>query len=96
MSSRCLLLTSWYFPHKIIRWEDAVRFYRPAASQIADQLITLASDVGWADKFCWAAWCFHPSAGPQMLQDWTYAPTYFGQIVKDELAKSVDLYEDSE
>jgi len=47
-------------------------------------------------KFCWAAWCFHPSAGPQMLQDWTYAPTYFGQIVKDELAKSVDLYEDSE
>ncbi|NQT25302.1 cellulase family glycosylhydrolase [candidate division KSB1 bacterium] len=47
-------------------------------------------------KFSWAAWCFHPSAGPQMLQDWTYAPTYFGNVVKEELAKPVDMNEESE
>jgi 5-methylcytosine-specific restriction endonuclease McrA len=27
MRGRALLLTSWYFPHKIIRWQDAVRLY---------------------------------------------------------------------
>jgi endoglucanase len=40
-------------------------------------------------KFCWCAWCFHPSAGPQLLQDWQYNPTTFGQIVMRELAEPV-------
>lgn len=39
----------------------------------------------------WAGWCFHPAAGPQMLQDWQYNPTYFGQVVIDELQKDVKI-----
>lgn len=38
------------------------------------------------NKFCWSAWDFHPSAGPTLIRDWTYAPTPLGQLVKDELA----------
>ncbi len=37
-------------------------------------------------EFSWTAWCFHADAGPQMLADWSYTPTYFGAIVKMELA----------
>lgn len=34
----------------------------------------------------WAAWCFHPSASPRMLEDWTYAPTpFWGQLVLDAM-----------
>jgi hypothetical protein len=34
----------------------------------------------------WTAWCFHPSAGPPMLKDWTYEPTpYWGDFVKRAL-----------
>ncbi len=34
----------------------------------------------------WTAWCFHPSAGPPMLKDWTYEPTpYWGDFVKKAL-----------
>jgi endoglucanase len=42
-------------------------------------------------KFCWAAWCFHAEATPRMLQDWNYTPTYFGNVVKEELAKPLDM-----
>jgi aryl-phospho-beta-D-glucosidase BglC (GH1 family) len=39
-------------------------------------------------KLHWAAWCFHPSASPRMLVDWSYKPTpYWGQPVKEALAK---------
>jgi endoglucanase len=34
----------------------------------------------------WTAWCFHPSAGPCILEDWTYTPTpYWGDFVKRAL-----------
>ncbi|MBN1893230.1 cellulase family glycosylhydrolase [bacterium] len=37
------------------------------------------------NKFCWTAWCFHPSAGPCLIRDWTYEPTGFGRLVLREL-----------
>ncbi|MBN1782663.1 cellulase family glycosylhydrolase [bacterium] len=40
-----------------------------------------------ARQFCWTAWCFHADAGPQMLENWNYTPTYFGAIVKLELSQ---------
>lgn len=57
---------------------------------------TQITDYMQEHKFSWAAWCFHPDAGPQMLQDWNYTPTYFGTVVKEELAKTVDMYEETE
>ncbi|MHC4191972.1 MAG: hypothetical protein ACYSUB_20240, partial [Planctomycetota bacterium] len=34
----------------------------------------------------WTAWCFHPTAGPPLLKDWTYEPTpYWGVFVKRAL-----------
>jgi hypothetical protein len=37
-------------------------------------------------KLNWTAWCFHPSASPRMLKDWTYEPTpFWGQQAKDAL-----------
>jgi hypothetical protein len=35
----------------------------------------------------WTAWDFHISASPNLLRNWQYEPTAFGQFVKDELAK---------
>ncbi|MBT63227.1 MAG: glycoside hydrolase family 5 [Puniceicoccaceae bacterium] len=29
------------------------------------------------ERLNWTAWCFHPSASPRMLEDWTYKPTPF-------------------
>ena len=43
------------------------------------------------NKFSWCAWCFHPSAGPQLLRDWDYNPTPFGVIVMQELAIPVEV-----
>ncbi len=42
----------------------------------------------------WTAWCFHHSATPRMIEDWTFAPTpYWGQYVKDALAgKQFELH----
>jgi len=38
-------------------------------------------------NWSWTAWCFHPSASPCLLKDWTYAPTdHFGVYVKSALA----------
>lgn len=35
----------------------------------------------------WTAWCFHKSASPAMLTDWTYAPTpHWGAYAKRALA----------
>ncbi|MEZ0385559.1 MAG: cellulase family glycosylhydrolase, partial [Verrucomicrobium sp.] len=35
----------------------------------------------------WTAWCFHPSASPRMLVDWTYTPTpFWGQQAKDAMS----------
>ncbi|MHC4596834.1 MAG: hypothetical protein ACYS19_18050, partial [Planctomycetota bacterium] len=34
----------------------------------------------------WTAWCFHPYAGPPLLEDWDYTPTpYWGDFVKRAL-----------
>jgi len=41
--------------------------------------------------FHWTAWCFHPSAGPQLIQNWDYDPTWFGQLVMRELERPVEL-----
>jgi hypothetical protein len=41
------------------------------------------------NAFSWTAWCFHPSAGPCLIQDWNYTPTGFGSLVKNELAVPV-------
>jgi endoglucanase len=46
-------------------------------------------------SLCWATWCFHASAGPQMLADWDYTPTYFGEIVKEDLETEVRIEEDA-
>lgn len=40
-------------------------------------------------KLCWTAWCFHPSAGPQLIKDWNYNPTWFGELVIRELADPI-------
>jgi hypothetical protein len=45
-------------------------------------------------KFSWTAWCLHPSAGPQLIEDWQYNPTWFGELVIRELADPVDLEND--
>ncbi len=34
----------------------------------------------------WTAWCFHPSAGPTLIKNWSFEPTEFGSFVKRELA----------
>lgn len=51
---------------------------------------TWAPDVlGCIQKYRlnWTAWCFHPSAAPCLLADWSYAPTpYWGVPVKAALA----------
>lgn len=37
MSKRTLLLTSWFFPHKVVRWEDAVTMlYLGKADTVVD------------------------------------------------------------
>lgn len=41
------------------------------------------------NNFCWAAWCLHPSAGPQLIKNWKYEPTWFGELVIRELAAPV-------
>jgi len=43
------------------------------------------------NRFCWTAWCFHPSAGPTLIQDWNYISTGFGGLVKNELALPVSV-----
>jgi endoglucanase len=43
------------------------------------------------NRFCWTAWCFHPSAGPTLIMDWTYTPTGFGGLVKNELKNPVTV-----
>jgi len=35
----------------------------------------------------WIAWCLHPHARPCLIMNWTYAPTTYGQVVKDALQK---------
>lgn len=51
--------------------------------------------AGWIDAtlkafqehhWNWTAWDLHPSAGPTLISNWDYKPTYFGEEVKKELA----------
>ena len=44
-------------------------------------------------SFSWAAWCLHPSAGPQLIKDWNYRPTWFGELVILELSKPATVEE---
>lgn len=41
--------------------------------------------------FSWAAWCLHPSAGPQLIKDWNYTPTWFGELTLRELEEPVEM-----
>lgn len=41
------------------------------------------------NKFCWTAWDFHVSAGPTLILDWNYTPTWFGLLVIKELKEPV-------
>lgn len=43
------------------------------------------------NAFCWTAWSFHPSAGPQLIKNWQYEPTWFGELVMRELHMPVTL-----
>jgi len=40
-------------------------------------------------QFCWTAWCLHPSAGPSLIKDWNYTPTWFGELVMMELQHEI-------
>jgi endoglucanase len=43
-----------------------------------------------ANHLHWTAWCFHPSATPRLLLDWSYAPTpYWGAYAKAALGGEV-------
>lgn len=47
--------------------------------------------MDWMDKnsLHYAAWCYHPSASPRMLQDWNYTPTpYWGALAKARLQEA--------
>ncbi len=49
----------------------------------------ILQDHNWS----WAAWCFHPKAGPPMLSDWNYTPTSdFGIFVKQALEGKLPRY----
>ena len=49
MEARTLLLTAWYFPIKILRWEDAVKMmYEELVDVVADYDETISSpSVTW-------------------------------------------------
>jgi hypothetical protein len=36
----------------------------------------------------WTAWSFHPACRPNMLKNWSYEPTVFGEFVKNALVPS--------
>jgi len=33
----------------------------------------------------WVAWCMHPRARPNLIRNWQYTPTAYGQVIKDAL-----------
>ena len=43
------------------------------------------------NQFCWTAWDLHPTAAPCLIEDWSYKPTWFGQLVMDELSEPVEI-----
>jgi endoglucanase len=36
----------------------------------------------------WIAWCLHPGARPNLIKDWKYTPTAYGEVVKAALQGS--------
>jgi aryl-phospho-beta-D-glucosidase BglC (GH1 family) len=49
------------------------------------EFLAVLEDHGWN----WAAWDFHPFAGPCLIGDWNYTPTPpFGALVKEILGKN--------
>lgn len=63
--------------------------YYPDNEQYAYDLVQYLRE----NQFSWTAWDLHPTAGPSLIQGWSYSPTWFGQLVMDELAVSVEVEE---
>ena len=42
----------------------------------------------------WTAWSFHPACKPNMIKNWSYEPTTFGEFVKSALAHSAGAMKD--
>jgi endoglucanase len=40
------------------------------------------------NHLAWTAWCLHPNAKPNLIRDWNYTPTAFGEVVKKALTKA--------
>jgi endoglucanase len=48
----------------------------------APRVLAYLQEHAWS----WTAWCFHPSASPRLLANWSYTPTpYWGAFVKKAL-----------
>ncbi len=76
---------------------DAKDPTKPDNSQFKNYYETL---INWIEEhqYSFAAWSFHPSAGPSIIENWQYDPTpYHGAYVKDFLtrvsAKGVSLFD---
>ncbi|HZU38849.1 MAG TPA: cellulase family glycosylhydrolase [Gemmataceae bacterium] len=52
-----------------------------------DPKVFLSQVLAYIDRhqLHWAAWCMHPGATPNMLKDWRYTLTAFGEVVKSAL-----------
>ncbi len=60
----------------------------PAPPGRGDPAQFLADVVGLLrenGQLSWAAWDFHPAAGPTLIRNWDYEPTEFGRTVMGEL-----------
>jgi hypothetical protein len=46
--------------------------------------------VSYADQYQlpWLAWAFHPGIGPQLIKNWKYEPTPYGESVKKALLEA--------
>ena len=36
----------------------------------------------------WLAWCLHPHARPSLIMNWKYAPTTYGEVIKNALQEA--------
>ena len=62
-------------------WEREENFVQPH-TWVPDMLGLIQKH-----RLNWTGWCFHPSAGPCMIEDWSYTPTtYWGEAAKRALA----------
>jgi hypothetical protein len=42
-------------------------------------------EFGNSNNLHWIAWCLHPSATPNLIKDWRYTRTPFGEVVQEAL-----------